>query len=286
MSKKQHGSSGLSGAVTDDAGDIRQATVSYDNWMRRCTTVILSDLRLKHERMKESTFFFLRGTFYRWAQLWPALCAELCGAPRVLSVGDLHVNSFGTWRDAEGRLCWGVDDFDESYPLPYTNDLVRLAASMKIVADAGGLSVKPKEGCEAILEGYCKSLKEGGRPVVLAEHEHKLGKLGVDSFKPPTDFWGKLNRLPVVTKPLGSDVKRALGEDLARPEDGIQVGTSASRVRQSWPAKICGDCQLARRMHCSRSQGSPALCMHMAGGQAGTWAVVLPTSDLFGDTIA
>jgi uncharacterized protein (DUF2252 family) len=92
MSKKQHGSSGLSRAVTDDAGDIRQATVSYDNWMRSRTTVILSDLRLKHERMKESTFLFLRGTFYRWTQLWPALCAYLCSAPKVLSVGDLHVN--------------------------------------------------------------------------------------------------------------------------------------------------------------------------------------------------
>ena len=218
MSKKQHSTSGLLMAATDKAGDIGQATLSYDNWMRSCTTVILSDLRLKHQRMKDSPFLFLRGTFYRWAQLWPALCVELSGTPRVLSVGDLHVDSFGTWRDAEGRLCWGVDDFDESYPLPYTNDLVRLATSMKIVADLGGLSVKPNEGCDAILEGYRQSLREGGRPVVLAEHERKLGKLGIDSFKPATDFWEKLNRLPVVTRPLGSDVKRALEKTLPDPK--------------------------------------------------------------------
>src|SRR5208283_903731 len=112
----------------------------------------------------------------------------------------------------------GVDDFDESCPLPYTNDLVRLAASMKIVADAGGLSVKPKEGCDAILEGYRQARKEGGRAVVLAEHEHKLGNVGVDSFKPPPDFWEKLNRLPVVTRPLGSDVKRALEKTLPDPK--------------------------------------------------------------------
>src|ERR1035438_597682 len=115
MSKKQHSSSGLPKAATDKAGDIRQATVSYDNWMRSCTTVILSDLRLKHEQMKEGPFLFLRGTFYRWAQMWPSVCADLCDAPQVLAVADLHVNSFGTWRDVEGRLCWGVDDFDESY---------------------------------------------------------------------------------------------------------------------------------------------------------------------------
>src|ERR1039458_5738131 len=41
--------------------------------------------------------------------------ALLRDAPKVLAVGDLHVGSFGTWRDTEGRLSWGVDDFDESY---------------------------------------------------------------------------------------------------------------------------------------------------------------------------
>ena len=52
-----------------------------------------------------------------------------------LAIGDLHVENFGTWRDKEGRLIWGVDDFDEAYSLPYTHDLVRLAASAEI-ADA------------------------------------------------------------------------------------------------------------------------------------------------------
>lgn len=106
--------------------------------MRRCTTVISSDLLSNHRQRKKNPFLFLRGSFYRWAQPWSLICSELCNAPQVLVVGDLHVNSFGTWRDLEGRLCWGVDDFDESYWLPYTNDLVCLTASMKIVADAEG----------------------------------------------------------------------------------------------------------------------------------------------------
>jgi Uncharacterized protein conserved in bacteria (DUF2252) len=195
-------------------GNIEDATASYEAWMRGCAKIVRSDLRLKHEQMKESPFGFLRGTFYRWAQLWPSVCADLCGAPKVLAVGDLHVNSFGTWRDAEGRLCWGVDDFDESYPLAYTNDLVRLAASLKIVVDAEGLSIKFKDGCKAILEGYSDSLRAGGNPIVLAEREQKLGKLGVDSFKPPSRFWEKLNRLPVIRQPLAKDPKRALEKTL------------------------------------------------------------------------
>ena len=130
------------------------------------------------------------------------------------------MNSFGTWRDAEGRLCWGVDDFDEAYPLAYTNDLVRLAASVKIVIDAEGLSIKLKDGCNVILEGYTEALREGGFPIVLAERDQKLGKLGVDSFKPPSNFWEKLNRLPVLRQPLAKDLKRALEKTL--PEAGIE----------------------------------------------------------------
>jgi hypothetical protein len=203
--------------------NIESATTSYERWMRSCTAVVSSDLRSKHEQMKESPFLFLRGTFYRWAQLWPAICAELFNAPKVLAVGDLHVNSFGTWRDAEGRLCWGVDDFDESYPLAYTNDLVRLAASLKIVIDAESLSIRFKDGCDAILDGYLQSLREGGCAMVLAEREQTLDKLGADSFKPPTDFWGKLNRLPTVRHPLANDLKHALEKTLPDPKMDYKV---------------------------------------------------------------
>jgi hypothetical protein len=39
---------------------------------------------------------------------------ENAGAPVVTGVGDLHVENFGTWRDADARLVWGVNDFDEA----------------------------------------------------------------------------------------------------------------------------------------------------------------------------
>jgi hypothetical protein len=223
MTKTRMGKARIGKTSKTGGLNIREATASYEHWMRRCTTVISSDLRSKHEQMKESPFLFLRGTFYRWAQQWSSICSDLCDAPEVLAVGDLHVNSFGTWRDVEGRLCWGVDDFDEAFRLHYTNDLVRLAASMKIVIDAEGLSIKVKAGCDAILEGYVRSLKAGGRPLVLAEREQKLGKLGIDSFKPPTDFWDKLNQLPPVRQELAPDVRRALEKTLPDPQMEYRV---------------------------------------------------------------
>ena len=35
---------------------IEGATASYEAWMRSCTKILQSDLRLKHEQMKESPF--------------------------------------------------------------------------------------------------------------------------------------------------------------------------------------------------------------------------------------
>jgi hypothetical protein len=202
---------------------VKEATASYEKWIRRCTAVISSDLLSNNEQMEDYPFLFLRGTLCKWAQQWPSICADLCNGSQVLAIGALHLNSCGTWRDAQGRLCWGIDDFDESYWLPYRNDLVRLAASMKIVCDAGGLSIKVKAGCDAILERYVESLKGDGRLIVLAEREQKLGRLGIDSFKPPTNFWEKLNGLQAVRPVLAPEVKQALEKTFPDPQMSYSV---------------------------------------------------------------
>jgi uncharacterized protein DUF2252 len=194
--------------------NIQHATRGYERWMRSHTSVIQSDLTTKHQKMKSDLFLFFRGTFYRWAQKWPEICADLNHATKVISVGDLHVNSFGTWRDAEGRMAWGVDDFDDSYPLPYTSDLVRLATSLKIVSDLGELTIKLKIGCEIILESYERALRTGGCPIVLAEHREAMERLGVESIDPPEDFWEKLNRRPSANGEVPADAKRVLKETL------------------------------------------------------------------------
>lgn len=194
--------------------NIEQATQSYEDWMRRRTSVVEKHLRDKHARMKNDPFQFLRGTYYRWAQLWPELCSECLSAPPVLSIGDLHIDSFGTWRDAEGRLCWGIDDFDEACALPYTNDLVRLAASVKVARKLNFLNVKMKLACEAILSGYQRTLQKGGCPIVLAEEERHLEKLGIAVLKTPKRFWKKLNEHPSANRALPRDARQALERSL------------------------------------------------------------------------
>ena len=84
--------------------NIVEATRDYERWLSSHTPLIPSQLRLKHDLMRAGAFLFLRATFYRWAQIFPQVCPELAAAPKVLGVGDLHVENFGTWRDVEGRF--------------------------------------------------------------------------------------------------------------------------------------------------------------------------------------
>src|SRR5574340_886457 len=93
--------------------DIIAATADFERWLAKHVRVVRKDLAVKHQHMAEGAFPFFRGTFYRWAQWWPLVCEDLARAPQVLAVGDLHVENFGTWRDAEGRLVWGVNDRSE-----------------------------------------------------------------------------------------------------------------------------------------------------------------------------
>src|SRR4051812_30821152 len=100
------------------AVSVKADNPGYEKWLRAQSDVGGRDLGRKHVRMKESPFIFLRATFFRWAGRMEKICPDLAEAPAVLSVGDVHVENFGTWRDAEGRLVWGINDFDEAADIP------------------------------------------------------------------------------------------------------------------------------------------------------------------------
>jgi hypothetical protein len=177
--------------------DVASATASYEGWLGRFFTLYAPDVDFKHARMSDpdDPFPFFRATYFLWAARWPDVCPEEADAPRVLAVGDLHVENFGTWRDADGRLCWGVNDFDEADELPYTNDLVRLAASTQIARATGRLDIKLGWACRAIVTGYREALQAGGTPFVLEERHPELRALAMAAERDPVRFWTKLTRL-------------------------------------------------------------------------------------------
>jgi uncharacterized protein (DUF2252 family) len=198
--------------------NIQQATRQYEAWLAGHIRVVKSDLGAKHKLMAQDAFSFLRATFYRWMQLFPALCSKPANAPKVLAVGDLHVENYGTWRDAEGRLVWGINDFDEAFPLVYTVDLVRLATSAWLAIGLGHLSLAPANACEAILEGYTNGLEDGGEPFVLAEKHPLLRDAVTSRLRDPTLFWDKFAALPTVSH-VPAQVKLMLEQSM--PERGL-----------------------------------------------------------------
>ena len=199
---------------------IAKANRAYETWLAKQLTILPSDLQRKHLAMSQDVFQFMRATFYRWIQLWPKVCPKEARAPRVLAVGDLHVENFGTWRDVEGRLVWGINDFDEVAELPYTVDVVRLAASAHIAIHQSRLKIAVKDACDAILAGYRKVLETGGAPYVLAEEHAWLRRMVTGVLRDPTEYWKKLDALPTWRLPAPKSALRAIERLL--PEPGIE----------------------------------------------------------------
>jgi hypothetical protein len=188
---------------------IQEATRRYEKWMAAHIRIVKPDLVYKHQRMSESPFFFMRATFYRWIQLWKDLCKSESRAPVLLAVGDLHIENFGTWRDAEGRLIWGVNDFDEAHPLPYTIDLVRLAASASLAVGCEHLTIRRREASDCILEGYRQGIAEG-KPFVLGEENIFLRDIALSRLRDPVHFWTAMRKLPDFTREPPAEVAGAL----------------------------------------------------------------------------
>jgi Uncharacterized protein conserved in bacteria (DUF2252) len=200
--------------------NIQKATERYEAWMERNLAtppgLDRDAIAFKHMLMKDggSAFPFLRATFYRWAQRWQTERGILPGVPRVLSVGDLHIENFGTWCDASGRLIWGINDLDEACELPWTSDLVRLGVSASLAIKADGFRVKLGELAGLILSGYEEGMKEpAGAPFDLSASHHRLRRIVTKAFKSEAKFWAGYDGAnskwqPIAKPPTGA--RRAL----------------------------------------------------------------------------
>ncbi len=194
--------------------NILKANQKYEDWLRTQMPLVESDLTYKHEQMASTTFSFFRATYFRWAQTWAKKCDKAGGGPSILTVGDLHIENFGTWRDLEGRLVWGLNDFDEAASLPYTNDLIRLAASAALAIREERLLFDLQDACEAITDGYAKGLETGGCPFVLEEHHPELRRMATSSLRTPDHFWSKMKSLDAASGPEMAEAIAAIGKSL------------------------------------------------------------------------
>lgn len=199
--------------------DIIQATRLYERWLANHITLVKSDLAKKHQNMELDCFVFLRATCYRWAQLFPELCPELMDACEVDGVVDLHIENYGTWRDTEARLIWGVNDDDEAARIPFTADLVRLATSARFAISKKILRIDRDEAYNAILSGYKGSLKCGGRPFVLAEQNTALREIASSRLREPVVFWQRIRKQLTAARNVPAEALSVLASQM--PEPGL-----------------------------------------------------------------
>ena len=188
---------------------IHKAVADYEDWLSRQLGELLQAdaLARKHHRMRKRKDDFLRATCFRWAATAHMICPELAATPVVLALGDAHVENFGVWRDAEGRLVWGANDFDEAAATPYAFDLLRLVASAILKLDGDGPSAS--DIARIVRDGYCAGLAAPS-PLVLERYHHKLRARAAASPDERRRFWVDLAKLPdAMPPPAFADALRA-----------------------------------------------------------------------------
>ncbi|MEU1039559.1 DUF2252 domain-containing protein [Streptomyces sp. NPDC005551] len=142
--------------------------------------------RVKFRKMAASAFAFYRGTaglFYH------DLDADKRGGPyldertsRVWIHGDLHAENFGTYMDAQGRLIFNVNDFDEAYVGPFTWDLKRFAASVALIGYAKALS---DEQITELVRVYAQAYRERIRALSTGAKSDEVPPFTLDTAEGP-----------------------------------------------------------------------------------------------------
>lgn len=182
--------------------------------------LVVEDLADKHRKMAKSAFLFLRATCWRWAESAAALCPDLVAAPAVPSVGDAHVGNFRLWRDAQARLVWGINDYDEAARLPYAFDLVRLVASLIVSGMAADDATKP------VLDGYRNGLDH--RRALVLEREHLWLRDAIAASDEKREaFWRELAAAPAASAPPSLYLKPLLAA-LPAPRPNIVVSARSA----------------------------------------------------------
>lgn len=197
-----------------------QSMGDYEAWLANELQgeFVQDDIDEKHRKMCEDAFVFLRATYWRWAEIIYDVRPELADMPQVLSIGDTHLENFGTWRDIEGRLVWGANDFDDAAIMPYGLDLVRLVASAVLAQSGDGISGSAI--AELILAGYVRGLDHPAPIILERDHPWLRDKLLLSEDE-RKDFWKKCDKRKPGKKPAPGRFVEALKNALPKGSGGV-----------------------------------------------------------------
>lgn len=206
------------------ADSFRKAAKRYEQWLSHYCTLDRKALTIKDTKMGASAFAFLRGTFFRWPHYLQAAPPVVLKAPPVLCVGDIHLENYGTWRDSEGRLVWGINDFDEAAELPFTSDLVRLAASALLESARRSVpTLSDVDAIGAIADGYAEGLSEDAQPFVLEDRYPDLHNLAIVKGKAAKREWEKIREDGEVRTGLAASLRDLLVTCLPSGSTAVRI---------------------------------------------------------------
>jgi hypothetical protein len=75
---------------------LLESTADYEEWLGSQTTLVAPEIQFKTPEDGRQPVSIPSSYVLPMAQLFPRHCSELNNAPRVLGVGDLHIENFGT----------------------------------------------------------------------------------------------------------------------------------------------------------------------------------------------
>jgi len=164
-------------AACDDApndareGEIAGVLAQADESLIRTRPALVAG---KYTRMAASPVDFLRGSLQLYRHdartgATPVSVSQFAlDVPLVPSLGDPHVENFGTLRASDGTLALEPNDFDAADRAPYLWDVRRLASSMALaalVANANDPAARDRSAAEAraiaraTVAGYRKEIE-------------------------------------------------------------------------------------------------------------------------------
>ena len=207
-------------------------------------------LPVRYGRMTQSPFAFLRGAA-------DVMAADLAGEPMtgipVQGCGDCHILNFGAFPSPEDNILFDINDFDETLPgVDFTLDLKRLAASVAVAAQAGGVSDRKARGFAAgSVAAYRRHMQD---LALLSPLEIWHARIDLPREIASFDNPGLVKRLRAVLMKAGADLEAddnfphlaSAKEGVARiaDRDGAIFNLDASQAGEAFDPQAAFDAYL------------------------------------------
>ena len=179
--------------------------------------------------MATDAFQFLRATYWRWAEtIYRYLPGAEGRARRCWRSATSTSRTSAPGATREGRLVWGVNDFDEAARMPYAIDIVRLATSAVLAEVPGHHAAGDlRQRSEGISRGHRQP-----KPFVLDRENERLAHALRRDRGRAADFWTKFDPAQIEADDrAGEERQRQAAEGAARD---VACGRATARC---WSAR-------------------------------------------------